>query len=75
VCDTEIRGLACAGADPGISAHPADSFSHAVPADGTWAGSTRQLTPSTYYFARAEQTDAAGNVFVSTVAGPVRTGS
>jgi hypothetical protein len=33
------------------------------------------LTPSTY-FARAEQTDAAGNVFVSTVvAGPVRTGS
>jgi len=77
--DTTVTIVICAGTGPSGQtpptfpcANPADTFQRGVPADGTWAAS-RQLAANTYYFARAEQTDTAGNVVASHIAGPVHT--
>jgi hypothetical protein len=78
--DTTVTVIICAGTGPTGQtpptfpcANPADTFQRGVPADRRWAGSSR-LDADTYYFARAEQTDTAGNLAVSNIAGPVHTG-
>jgi hypothetical protein len=77
--DITVTVMICAGTGPAGQtpptfpcANPADIIQRGVPADGTWTASSR-LEADTNYFAQAEQTDAAGNLVVSNIAGPVRT--